>query len=48
MAFIATGRVVQGGQIRNEVPDKERDPGPPRLGIGYGVDIPVALKIKVS
>ena len=48
MAVIATSRVVQAGQVRNEVPGKERHPCPPRLGVGYRVDIPVPFKRKVS
>ena len=48
MAVIATSRVVQAGQVRNEVPDKERHPGPPRLGVGHRFHIPVPFKRKVS
>jgi hypothetical protein len=33
---VATGRTSQDGQVKNEVPNKERYPGPPgtRLSIG--------------
>jgi hypothetical protein len=48
MAVIATSTVVQAGQVRNEVPDKERHPGPPWLGVEYWVNILVPLKRKVS
>jgi hypothetical protein len=48
MAVIATSRVVRAGQVRNEVPDKERQHGPPRLGVGYRFYIPVPFKREVS
>lgn len=37
MAVIATSWVVQVGQVRNEVPDKERHLGPPGWGLGTGL-----------
>jgi hypothetical protein len=34
---VATGRVSQAGQVKSEVPDKDRHPGPPGFGLGIGL-----------
>jgi hypothetical protein len=34
---IATGRVSQAGQVKSEVPDKDRHSGPPSWGLGIGL-----------
>jgi hypothetical protein len=35
---VATGRrVSQAGQVKSEVPDKEKHPGPPDWGLGIGL-----------
>jgi hypothetical protein len=33
----ATGRVSQTRQVKSEVPDQERHPGPPGWGLGIGL-----------
>ena len=32
---VPTGRVSQAGQVKSEVPDKERHSGPSSLGLGF-------------
>jgi hypothetical protein len=34
---VATGRVSQAGQVKSEVPDQERHPGPKCWGLGIGL-----------
>jgi len=34
---VATGRASQEGQVKNEVPNKERYPGPPGTGLSIGL-----------
>ena len=34
---IATGRASQDGQVKNDVPNKERYPGPPGTGFSIGL-----------
>jgi hypothetical protein len=34
---VATGMVSQAGQMKSEVPDKDRHSGPPSLGLGFGL-----------
>jgi hypothetical protein len=34
---VATGRVSHAGQVKSEVPDQERHPGPPGWGLGIGL-----------
>jgi hypothetical protein len=37
MPVVATGRISQAGQVKSEVPDEERHPGPPGWGLGIGL-----------
>jgi hypothetical protein len=34
---VASGRVSQAGQVKSEVPDEERQHGPPGWGLGIGL-----------